>query len=112
MKDDIIVYKTYDENLEINGLQFKITSKDQRTSPVMLYYDINQDKWSGTIFEHNYKPWRPLNDNVVTKLVKSYSLNYEVRQILRYRRWFEIQCEEALAACLFAEECQEDYHEN
>lgn len=104
MKDDIIVYKTYDENLAFNGLQFKITSKDKKARPVMLYYDIDQDKWSGTIFEQN-KPWSPLNDNVVTKLVKSYSLNYEVRQILRYRRWFEMKCEEALAARLFAEAC-------
>lgn len=106
MNADIIVYKTYDKNLELNGLDFKITSKDQKARPVILHYDTDQDKWSGSIFEQNYKPWRLLNDDVVNKLVKSYSLNYEVRQILRYRRWFETKCEEALAARLFAEECQ------
>lgn len=106
MKDNIIVYKTYDENFALNGLQFKITSKDQGTRPVMLYYDIDQDKWSGTIFEHDYRPWSPLNDDVVNKLVKSYSLNYEVRELLRHKRWFEMKCEEALVARLFAEECQ------
>lgn len=106
MNADIIVRQSYDENLELNGLYFKITSKDQNERPVMLYYDINQDKWSGTIFEHNYRPWSPLNDDVVNKLVKSYSLNYEVRQILRYRKFIEMKFEEALAARLFAEECQ------
>jgi hypothetical protein len=105
MKDDIIVYKTYDENLALNGLQFKITSKDKKARPVMLYYDIDQDKWSGTIFEQN-KSWSPLNDNVVTKLVKSYSLNYEVREILRYKKWIERQYEEVIATRLFAEACQ------
>lgn len=106
MNADIIVYKTYDKNLELNGLDFKITSKDQKERPVMLYYDINQDKWSGTIFEHNYRPWTPLNDNVVTKLVKSYSLNYEVREILRYKKRIERQYEEVIATRLFAEACQ------
>ena len=105
MKDDIIVYKTYDENLALNGLQFKITSKDKKARPVMLYYDIDQGKWSGTIFEQN-KPWSPLNDNVVTKLVKSYSLNYEVREILRYKKWIERQYEEVIATRLFEEACQ------
>lgn len=106
MNADIIVCKSYDENLELNGLDFKINSQDQRTNPVRLFYDINQDKWSGSIFEHNYRPWRPLNDDVVNKLVKLYSLNYEVRQILRYRKFIELKFEESLAARLFAEECQ------
>lgn len=106
MNADIIVYKTYDENLELNGLDFKITSKDQEARPVMLHYDIDQDKWSGAIFEHNYRPWSPLNDNFVTKLVKTYSLNYEVREILRYKKWIEMKYEEALATRLFAEVCQ------
>lgn len=106
MNADIIVYKTYDKNLELNGLDFKITSKDQKERPVMLHYDIDQDKWSGTIFEHNYRPWTPLNDNVVTKLVKAYSLNYEVREIIRYKKWIERQYEEVIANRLFAEACQ------
>lgn len=106
MNSDIIVGQTYDENFELNGLEFKITSRDQKARPVMLYYDINQDKWSGTIFEHNYKPWSPLNDNVVTKLVKLYSLNYEVRELLRYKKWIERQYEEVIATRLFAEACQ------
>lgn len=106
MNADIIVYKTYDKNLELNGLDFKITSKDQKERPVMLHYDIDQDKWSGTIFEHNYRPWTQLNDNVVTKLVKAYSLNYEVREIIRYKKWIERQYEEVIANRLFAEACQ------
>lgn len=106
MNADIIVYKTYDENLELNGLDFKITSKDQKARPVMLHYDLDQGKWSGTIFEHNYRPWSPLNDDVVTKLVKSYSLNYEVRELLRYKKWIERQYEEVITTCLFAEACQ------
>ena len=106
MKEDIIVHKTYDENLELNGLDFIITSKGKRTRPVRLFYDIDQDKWSGTIFEHDYEPWCPLNDNTVAKLVKSYSLNYEVRQLLRYKKWIERQYEEAIATRLFAEACQ------
>lgn len=61
MNADIIVGQTYDENLALNGLEFKITSKDQKVRPVMLYYNIDQDEWSGTIFEQN-KPWSPLND--------------------------------------------------
>lgn len=106
MNTDILVGKSYDENLELNGLDFKITSKDQNTRPVMLYYDINQNKWSGTIFEHNYRPWSPLNNDMVNKLVKSYRLNYEVRELLRHKRWFEMKCEEALVTRLFAEACQ------
>lgn len=112
MNVDIIVYKTYNENLELIGLRFKITSKDQKARPVMLRYNIDQDKWSGTIFEHNYRPWSPLNDDFVTKLVKTYSLNYEVREILRYKKWIEMKYEEAIAARLFAEEYQGDNHEN
>lgn len=106
MNADIIVYKTYDENLELNGLDFKITNKDRKERPVMLHYNIDQDKWSGTIFEHNYTPWTPLNDDIITKLVKSYSLNYEVRELLRYKKWIERQYEEVIATRLFAEACQ------
>ena len=103
MENDIIVHKTFDENLELNGLEFKLTNKDGSARPIILFYDVNKDKWSGSIFEHNYSPWRPLNDDVATKLVRLYSLNYEVRKILRYKKWVERQYEEAIAPRLFAE---------
>lgn len=105
MNEDIIVSKTFDENLELNGLQFKLINKDKRTRPIILFYDIDKDKWSGSIFEHNYKPWSPLNDDVVDKLVSLHALNYEVRQLLRYKKWIERQYEEAIATRLFSETC-------
>lgn len=105
MKEDIIVHKTYDENLELNGLEFKLTNKDGSTRPIILFYDINQDEWSGSFFKHSGS-WSPLNDDVATKLASFYDLNYEVRQILRYKKLVERQYEEAIATRLFAEACQ------
>ena len=105
MKNDIIVHKTYNEYLELTGLKFKLTNKDGSTRPITLFYDINQDEWSGAIFKHG-KPGQPLKDDVVDKLVSLYALNYEVRQLLRYKKWIERKYEEALATCLFAEACQ------
>ena len=105
MENDIIVHKTFDENLELNGLEFKLTNKDGSTRPIILFYDINQDEWSGSFFEHSGS-WSLLKDDVVTKLVRLYALNYEVREILRYKKWVEKQYEEAIATRLFAEACQ------
>ena len=105
MKADIIVGKTFDENLEWNGLEFRLNSKSQRKRPINLFYDIDQDKWSGTIL-NLAGSWSILNDDVVAKLVRQYALNYAVRENLRYKKWIEMKYEEALATKLFAEECQ------
>ena len=53
MKNDIIVHKTYNEYLELNGLEFKLTNKDGSTRPIILFYDIVQDEWSGSFFKHS-----------------------------------------------------------
>lgn len=106
MNDDIVVSENYNLDFELKSLDFIVTRKDQGTRRIKLFYDIDQDEWSGSIFEHNYKPWRPLNDNVVTKLVEAYNLNYEVRHILSYKELFEKRCQEELVGRLFAEEWQ------
>lgn len=106
MNADIVVNENYNWNFELKSLDFIVTRKDQGTRRIKLFYDIDQDEWAGSIFEHNYKPWCPLNDNVVTKLVKLYNLNYEVRKILSYKELFEKRCQEELVGRLFAEEWQ------
>lgn len=105
MKNDIIVHKTYNEYLELNGLEFKLTNKDGSTRPIILFYDIDQDEWSGSFFKHSGS-WSTLKDDVATKLARFYDLNYEVREILRYKKWVEKQYEEAIVTRLFAEACQ------
>ena len=105
MNADIVVCRTYDENLEFNGLEFRLNSKSQRKHPINLFYDIDQDKWSGTI-SNLAGSWSILNDDVVAKLVRQYALNYAVRENLRYKKLIEMKYEEALATRLFAEECQ------